>query len=258
MDWSNFVKPIALQTYTLRDAFEKDFHGTLKAVADIGYKGVEISGAYGQTPEQIGKAVKDLGMVVCSNHGRLPTAETLDEIVAYQRAIGSTKLGSGFGPDDLKTVDGCRAAAAKLEAAAQMLAPYGISVHVHNHFWEFHRVEDGRYALDVMLEAAPSVMSQLDFYWVAFGKADPVEVLGRIKKRVVLAHVKDGMLGDKPHFKALGTGQVDLPAAIGALDRAVTEWLIVEQDQSDGDMLADVRNSYEYLTSKGLGVGNRP
>lgn len=251
------MKPIALQTYTLRDAFDRDFHGTLKAVADIGYKAVEISGAYGQTPEQIAKAVADLGMVVCSNHGRLPTPETLDEIIAYQRGIGSTRLVGGFGPDDLKTVDACKAAAAKLQAAAEMLAPHGISVHVHNHYWEFHRVEDGRYALDVMLEAAPSVMSQLDLYWVAFGKADPVEVLGRIGKRVVLAHVKDGMLGDKPHFKALGTGEVDLPAAIGALDTAVTEWLIVEQDQSDGDMLEDVRTSYLYLTSKGLAQGNR-
>ncbi len=252
------MKPIALQTYTLRDAFEKDFHGVLKAVADIGYKGVEISGAYGQTPEQIARAVADLGMVVCSNHGRLPTAETLDEVVAYQRGIGSTKLVGGFGPDDLKTAEGCIVAARKLQAAAEMLAPYGISVHVHNHYWEFHRVEDGRYALDVMLEAAPSIMSQLDLYWVAFGKADPVEVLGRIRGRVALAHVKDGMLGDKPHFKALGTGQVDLPAAIAALDPAVTEWLIVEQDQSDSDMLADVRTSYEYLVSKGLGEGNRP
>jgi len=251
------VKPIALQTYTLRDAFEKDFHGTLKAVADIGYKGAEISGAYGQTPDQIAKAVADLGMVVCSNHGRLPTADTLDEVIEYQQGIGSTKLVGGFGPDDLKTIEGCKASAAKLQAAAEMLAPHGISVHVHNHYWEFHRVEDGRYALDVMLEAAPSVMSQLDLYWVAFGKADPVEVLGRIGKRVVLAHVKDGMLGDTAHFKALGTGQVDLPAAIGALDPAITEWLIVEQDQSDGDMLADVATSYEYLTSKGLAAGNR-
>jgi sugar phosphate isomerase/epimerase len=251
------MKPIALQTYTLRDAFDQDFHGVLKAVADIGYKGVEISGAYGQTPEQIAVAVADLGMVVCSNHGRLPTPETLDEVVEYQRGIGSTKLVSGFGPDDLKTTEGCVTAANKLQAAAEMLEPHGISVHVHNHFWEFHRVGDGRYALDVMLEAAPAIKSQLDLYWVAFGKADPVEVLGRIGGRVVLAHVKDGMLGEKPHFKALGTGQVDLPAAIGALNTAVTEWLIVEQDQSDGDMLADVRTSYNYLVAKGLGVGNR-
>jgi sugar phosphate isomerase/epimerase len=119
------------------------------------------------------------------------------------------------------------------------------------------RVEDGRYALDVMLEAAPSLRSQLDLYWVAYGGADPVEVLGRIGKRVILAHVKDGLLGGDAHFTAAGCGQVNLPAAIGALDPAVVEWLIVEQDQSDGDMLADVQTSYTYLTSNGLAAGNR-
>jgi sugar phosphate isomerase/epimerase len=186
----------------------------------------------------------------------LPTEETLDQIVADQKAMGSTRLVSGYGPDDLKTVDGCKAAAGKLQAAAELLAPHGISVHVHNHFWEFHAVEDGRFPLDIMLEAAPSICSQLDLYWVAFGGADPVEVLGRMGQRVELAHVKDGLLGGEYHFKALGCGQVDLPAAIEALSD-VTQWLIVEQDLSDGDMLADVRTSYEYLTSNGLAAGNK-
>jgi sugar phosphate isomerase/epimerase len=251
------MKPIALQTYTLRDAFEAGFLGTMQAVAGMGFMGIEVGGAYGQTPGEMAKTIADLGMTVCSNHSALPTPETLGQIVADQLALSSTRLVSGFGPDDLKTVAGCKAAAAKLQAAAELLAPHGISVHVHNHYWEFHRVEDGRYPLDIMLTEAPDVWSQLDLYWVAFGGADPVEVLGRIRTRVELAHVKDGLLGGEYHFQALGTGQVDLPAAIGALDPAVTQWLIVEQDLSDGDMMADVRTSYDYLTSTGLATGSR-
>lgn len=250
------MKPIALQTYTLRDAFEADFWSTLKAVADIGYKGLEVGGTYGMTPAELAKAIKDTGMAITSNHGGLPTAETLDQILEFQKGIGSDKLVSGFGPDDLKTIDGCKAAAAKLQTAAELLAPHGISVHMHNHYWEFNPVEDGRFPYDIMLEEAPDIRSQIDLYWVAFGGADPVEVLGRVGKRVQLVHVKDGMLGEKPAFRALGEGQVDLPAAIGALDPAVTEWLIVEQDLSDGDMLRDVKTSYDYLTSKGLASGN--
>jgi sugar phosphate isomerase/epimerase len=254
---SDGMKPIALQTYTLRDDFEKDFHGTLKAVADIGYKGIEIGGTYGQTPEQLARAIADLDMTVCSNHGGLPTAETLDQFVANQRTLGSTRFVTGFGRDALKTVDGCKSAAAGLQAAADLLAPYGISVHVHNHFWELYRVEDGRYALDVMLEEAPAVRSELDLYWVAYAGADPVEVLRRIGARVELAHVKDGLLGGDYHFKALGTGGVDLPAAIRALDQEVAQWLVVEQDSSDGDIMADAKTDYDYLTSHGLGFGNR-
>jgi sugar phosphate isomerase/epimerase len=251
------MKPIALQTYTLRDAFEADFWSTLKAVAEVGFKGLEVGGTYGMTAAELAKAITDAGMTICSNHGGLPTPETLEQFVADQKALGSDKLVSGFGPDDLKTVDQCKAAAAKLQAAAEMLAPYDISVHMHNHYWEFHEVEDGRFPFDIMLAEAPDIWSELDLYWVAFGGADPVEVLGRYAKRVELVHVKDGLLGGEYHFKAVGEGQVDLPAAIAALDPAVTEWLVVEQDLSDGDMMRDVKAGYDYLISKGLASGNR-
>lgn len=251
------MKPIALQTYTLRDAFAEDFAGTLQYVADLGYKGIEPAGTYGKTPAELAQASADLGLTICSNHGALPTAETLGEILDFQGGLGSAKLVSGFGPNDLKTVDGCLAAAEKLQAAAEMLAPHGITVHMHNHYWEFSAVEDGRFPFDIMLAAAPSIFSQLDLYWVTFGGADPVEVLGRYGARVQLVHVKDGLLGEQYHFQAVGEGQVDLPAAIGAINPDVTEWLIVEQDASDGDMKRDVKASYEYLTGKGLAAGNR-
>ena len=250
------MKPIALQTYTLRDAFEKDFLATLQAVADVGYKGVEVGGFYGRKPDEFAQIIKDHGLAITSNHGGLPTRETLTEIVDLQRALGSTRLVSGFGPDDLKTVDGCKACATKLQTAGDLLKPHGISVHVHNHYWEFHKVEDGRYPYEVLMTEAPYIFSQLDLYWVAFGGANPVEVLHQYGKRVELVHVKDGMFGEKPHFKALGTGQVDLPAAIGAIDPAITQWLIVEQDASDGDMMEDVKTSYAYLTSHGLAEGS--
>jgi len=251
------MKPIALQTYTLRDAFDQDFPGTLQFVADLGFRGIETAGTYGRSPAEVAQAAADLGLAICSNHGALPTAETLAEILDMQGGLGSTRLVSGFGPDDLKTVDGCKVAAGKLQAAADLLAPHGVTVHMHNHYWEFAKVEDGRFPFDIMLAEAPSIFSQLDLYWVTFGGANPVDVLAQYGKRVELVHVKDGDLGEKYHFQALGEGQVDLPAAIGAINPDVTQWLIVEQDLSDGDMKRDVRVGYEYMIAKGLASGKR-
>jgi hypothetical protein len=37
----------------------------------------------------------------------------------------------------------------------------------------------------------------------------------------------------------------------------VTQWLIVEQDDSETDMFACVESSYRYLTENGLAEGNR-
>lgn len=251
------MKPIALQTYTLRDAFAEDFAGTLQFVADLGFKGIETAGTYGLEPCELAKAAADLGLAICSNHGALPTTETLAEILDMQGGLGSTRLVSGFGPDDLKTVDACKVAAAKLQAAAEMLAPHGVTVHMHNHYWEFHAVEDGRFPFDIMLAEAPAIFSELDLYWVTFGGAVPAEVLAQYGARVELVHVKDGDLGEQYHFQALGEGQVDFAAAIGAINDDVTQWLIVEQDASDGDMKRDVKVGYEYMIANGLGSGRK-
>lgn len=43
---------IGLQLYTVMDALERDFEGTLRAVAKIGYKEVETMGTFGRNPEQ--------------------------------------------------------------------------------------------------------------------------------------------------------------------------------------------------------------
>ena len=39
--------PVAVQMYTLREESEKDFAGTLKKVAELGFDGVEFAG-YGE------------------------------------------------------------------------------------------------------------------------------------------------------------------------------------------------------------------
>ena len=44
--------PIALQLYTLRDLTAKNFIGTLKEVAEIGYDGVEFAG-YGKNKQRL-------------------------------------------------------------------------------------------------------------------------------------------------------------------------------------------------------------
>ena len=48
-----------LQLYSVRDAMEVDFEGTLKALADMGYEYVEFAGYYGHTAEEI-KVAKDV------------------------------------------------------------------------------------------------------------------------------------------------------------------------------------------------------
>ena len=251
------MKPISIQLYTVREAAASDFPGTLRAIADIGYKGVEFAGLHGHDPKEIAKLVSDLGMKCSSSHTGLPTPESVGQIVETQTALGSTKVIGGFGPNDFKTVDDVKAAAAKFNKAGELLKPYGMTFGFHNHWWEFDKLE-GKYVYDILMAEGPDFFSELDVYWCAFGKADPVQITSEYKSRLPVLHIKDGMLEEGKHVHtAVGSGLLDMPAIVGAADPNVLEWLIVELDACETDMMEAVRKSYEYLTSSGLGEGNK-
>ena len=251
------MKPISIQLYSVREAAAQDFPGTLRKIAEIGYKGVEFAGLHGHDATEIAKLVRDLGLEVSSSHTGLPTPQTIGEIVGVEATLGNKRVISGFGPDDFKTVDAVKAAAAKFTLAAELLRPHAMTFGFHNHWWEFDTL-DGKYVYDILLEEAPTVFSELDVYWCKFGKADPVATVSKHKAQLPLLHIKDGMLEEGKHVHtAVGSGLMDMPAIIGAADPNVLEWLIVELDACETDMMEAVRKSYEYLTSSGLGEGNK-
>jgi len=254
------LKPIAIQLYTLRpDVYPEgkdDFPGVLRTVAEIGYKGVELAGLHGHDPKEIKRILDDLGLVVCSNHAGVPTPETVQQIVDGESIFGNTHVVSGCGPDQVKTVDGCKAVAAGFQQAAELLKSHGMTFSFHNHWWEFGMV-DGRRVYDILMAEAPDVCSELDVYWAAWGKADPVDVISQYKSRMPYLHIKDGMLEVAHPHVAVGSGKLDFPAIIGAADPSVLKWLVVELDAYDGPMLDAVKGSYRYLTESGLAAGNK-
>lgn len=254
------MKPIGIQLYTLRKEVYPggdDLPGVLRTVAEIGYKGVEFAGLHGNDPKTIARILSDLGLKVSSSHTALPTKENLQEIVDTELALGNKRVISGVGPDALATADGCKAVAEKFAAAAELLKPHGMTFGFHNHWWEFHTV-DGQRAYDILMAEAPGVFSELDVYWTAYGKADPVEVIKTYSSRIPLLHIKDGMLKEGEHIHtAVGSGLMKMPEIIRAADPNVLDWLIVELDACATDMLEAVRQSYYYLTKQGLASGNK-
>ena len=250
------MKPIALQLYTIREAAAQDFPAALKRVAEIGYKGVEPAGLHGHKPSEIAGIIRDLGLEVPSSHTDLPTPENVQQIVETELALGNKRIITSFWTEDFRTVDTCKQAAEKLNRAADLVKPYGLTLGIHNHWWEFQRV-DGGYCYDILMEEAPGIFGQLDVYWTAYGKADPIEIIRRYKSRLPLLHIKDGSLEeDAPHL-AVGAGVLNMPAIIHAADPNVLEWLIVELDSYDGDAFDAVKQSYDYLVTNKLGVGTK-
>ena len=52
------IPRLGVQLYTVRSLLEKDFDGTLTAVAAIGFTEVEFAGYFKQTPQQVPRFVE--------------------------------------------------------------------------------------------------------------------------------------------------------------------------------------------------------
>ena len=89
---SDTEKLIGLQLYTVRKEINEDLIGTLKKVAEIGYKSIELAGYrngqfYGMTPKEFKNITDDLGLKILSTHNGI-RPEQIDKIIEDVASIG--------------------------------------------------------------------------------------------------------------------------------------------------------------------------
>jgi sugar phosphate isomerase/epimerase len=238
---------VALQLYTVRDETKRDFVGTLRRVAQIGYTGVEFAGYGNLTPQEMVALLAETELTAVGTHLSLDALQDaqLDTSIRYCLDIGCPYIVLPSLPNELRTREGMQALAPRLNAIGQRCQEDGITFAYHNHSFEFARV-DGVYLLDYLLQATdPSlVKSELDVYWAAYAGVDPVQYLQTHADRVVLIHLKD-MAADRS-MTEVGKGILDLPQ-IRAFAQAHGLWEIVEQDHPQIPSLESARISLEYF-----------
>jgi len=80
---------IALQLYSVREDCAKDFEGTLKAVAEMGYEGVEFAGYYERSAENLRAILDNFGLKVAGTHIRIDAllGEELGKTVEFNRVL---------------------------------------------------------------------------------------------------------------------------------------------------------------------------
>ena len=96
--------------------------------------------------------------------------------------------------------------------------PPGIGFGYHNHHWEFQKGADGKFPMDILLEAAPNMEWEMDLAWVVKGGEDPVTWMDKYGNRITAIHVKDiapaGEKLDEDGWADLGHGTLDWKSLI--------------------------------------------
>jgi len=247
---------IALELYTVRDETARDFAGTLRRVAEIGYTAVEFAGYGGLSAGEMTSLLVETGLTAAATHVGLDALEGApNDAIAYCGAIGCHYLVLPGLPADRRGPDDLRALAPRLDDIGRRCQAQDITFAYHNHDWEFAR-HDGAPLLDILLDATDSalVTLELDTYWAAYAGVDPVYYLHHRGGRVPLAHLKD--MTPERTFTEVGDGTLDTPAIIAAARAAGAQWYIVENDKPAIPSLESARRSLDNLRAMNVDSAN--
>jgi sugar phosphate isomerase/epimerase len=209
-------RDIGIQLYTLAKPLSDDFTGTIKKLADFGYKNLEFAGPYyfspeeeiknnplvsvmglsgygyhGHTPREMRKILDDLDLVSTSAHiSDSSLKHNIDEAIEAANIIGQKYILSpafmGQTPDEFK------AAAELYNGFGEKCRAGGIQYGYHTHNGEF-AVHDGISLFDILVnETDPELVCfELDLFWAAVAGVDAVKLVKQYPGRVKLLHIKD-------------------------------------------------------------------
>ena len=245
---------IGIQFFTLRD-FCKDLNGfseSLKRVADIGYKNVQISGTCEFEAEWLRSELDKNGLKCVLTH---TPAEKLinstEKVAAEHTVFGCDNVGLGwYGFDNenekfdnfFKTYS----------AVADKFYENGKYFMYHNHATEFIKRE-GKVILEHIADRfSPEKLGfTLDTYWIQVGGGDPAWWIENLSGRVPVIHLKDYAF-DRV-MSVVGEGNINFDRVFQKAEKAGTKYMLVEQDNCNGEDPFDcIKRSYEYLKSRGF------
>lgn len=249
------IERIGLELYTVRDALNKDFEGTIARVAKVGYKEVELAQFfahfpdYNPSPRRAREILDANGLVAPATHipYSLLSPENLPKVIEASKVLGHSYIvNPSIDRAVLKEPDGWKRAAENFNRAGEETSKAGIKIGYHNHVEEFKPLPDGKLPYDVLLaETDPKlVVMEMDLGWAHHAGQDPIAYFKKYPGRFQLVHVKD--FDKNGNMTDVGKGAIDWKAIFAKSDLAGIKHYFVEYDDPP-DPFASIQTSYEYL-----------
>ena len=252
---------IGIQLYMVRDQMERDFEGTLAAIAGIGYATVEFAGLFGRTPEQARATIDGLGLQAVSSHDGVDQMNSNpEEVFGRAVSLGQRQVVHPFFQSP--SLDDYRQLAEDLNTAGATARKYGLRVGYHNHAQEFEII-GGTFPLALLIaETDPDLVEfQLDLYWAFEGlhtynnpEAHPLALFDRAPGRFTSFHVKDGFPSEPGvRFSDVGEGEIEFGPIFAAKKRSGAKNYFVERDDAASDpegSLGSAEDSYDSLVAQ--------
>lgn len=251
------LKNVGVQLYSVRKEMLADAAGTLKKLAQIGYKEIESARSekgnyYGLQPKEIKKILGDLGMILRSGHVHID--ETWQQSIDAAAEAGQEYLICSTMPTEGQTVDNYQRVADAFTKAGEDCKKSNIIFGYHNHDYEFE-MENGQVLYDVLLQKtdASLVQMELDLGWVIVTGNDPLSYFKKYPGRFPLWHLKD-MDKAKKQSTEFGKGQLDIKAMLANAKKSGMKYFFVEQEEYTNNAFESLQQDFDYLMKLDVAV----
>lgn len=245
-----------IQMYSLRDVTKENLRKALQMVAEMGYKYVEFAGFFNHSAEEVKSWLDEYGLICSGTHTGAAglDAEHLEETIAYHKAIGCQNLIiPGMDWSSREKLD---ANIALMNRVQPELAKHGITLGYHNHSSEFLETPYGA-VIEEEIIARTKVELQIDTFWAFNAGIDPVAYCERLKDRIRVIHLKDGVPTapenrnyqhnhDGVLGKSVGEGEAPI--------HAIREWairnqvlMVIESEGLDPSGPEEVKRCIDFL-----------
>lgn len=270
---------VGIQLFSVKEALAKDPKGTLRQVAELGYRyiepfchpqpGDETSFGLYMGLEEARAFLKEVGLQVVGVHYYPLGCEGFEAFCQYYKALGVEQVGSGgahFPGGQSDVLAKC----ALMAKDAEIAQKHGLRYYYHNHYREYQEF-GGKQVIQLIMENTPeTVCYELDTFWAARGGVDPVKELDRWQSRLIpLMHQKDFSKAARvpvniweylrqdfpitPEFDQttrllelyaeVGTGLLPIQDYIDAGNRVGIQYVLLEQDKTQIGEMASIEAS---------------
>lgn len=246
-----------VQLYSVRDDMKKDPLGTLKQIADMGYRHVEHANYvdrkfYGYGAKEFKKILDDLGLSMPSGHTVMGSQHwdeskkdftdlwkytVEDAAVLKQDFVISPSLEGSWRKD----LDTLKRYMEVFNKSGELCKKSGMKFGYHNHDFEFKEKLNGLRVYDIILQNTDPklVIQQLDIGNMYSGGGIAMDVIKQYPGRFQSLHVKDEIAvpGSEHGYESavLGTGIIGVKKVLEeSIQTGGSIHLIVEQESYQG------------------------
>ena len=236
----------------IRRRAEADLKSALAEVSRAGYEGAELTGLYGNAPEDVREWAKAAGLTIVSAHIELDAflADPGKTVLDY-KDLGCQYLVIPDLTPKWQKATNYRWLVKQLVQLGEYCNQFNLQLLYHNHDFELRlKQEDGENLLNHLSADVPGhfLKMELDTAWLKIGGEDPAAYVERYGRRSPLVQIKDFTeTAEGYRFCPLGQGVQKINEIISAAGKAGTSWLIAGQDGEEDLAPEAMRLSAEYL-----------